>query len=177
MKQYQTFRRGLSNLPGWRTNRKIIVIESDDWGSIRMPSQQVFDSLQHKGIDLTSGDSKRYNQYDSLATADDLSALFDVLNSVKDKNDNPAVFTAVSLVANPDFEKIKTDDFQKFHYEPFTETLKRYNREEAFKLWKEGVSHDYNVISSHHDCLYCLSSCFVSMILSAVLKYNQYVCG
>ena len=25
------------NIPGWTTNRKIIVIESDDWGSIRMP--------------------------------------------------------------------------------------------------------------------------------------------
>jgi len=27
--------RYIANIPGWRTNRKIIVIESDDWGSIR----------------------------------------------------------------------------------------------------------------------------------------------
>ena len=26
------------NLRGWKTNRKIVVIESDDWGSIRMAS-------------------------------------------------------------------------------------------------------------------------------------------
>ena len=33
--------RNLSNLPGWRTKRHIIVIESDDWGSIRMSSKEV----------------------------------------------------------------------------------------------------------------------------------------
>ena len=32
--------RNLSNLPGWRTSRKIVVIESDDWGTIRMPSNK-----------------------------------------------------------------------------------------------------------------------------------------
>ena len=31
----------LINIPGWRTNRHIVVIESDDWGSIRMPSCEV----------------------------------------------------------------------------------------------------------------------------------------
>lgn len=40
LKQYITH--NLLNIPGWRTNRKIVVIESDDWGSIRMPSQEVY---------------------------------------------------------------------------------------------------------------------------------------
>ena len=26
--------RNLSNLPGWRTKKKIVVLESDDWGSM-----------------------------------------------------------------------------------------------------------------------------------------------
>mgnify|MGYP000999890125 CR=1 FL=1 len=33
------------NIPGWRTNRKIVVIESDDWGSVRMRSREVYDRL------------------------------------------------------------------------------------------------------------------------------------
>jgi hypothetical protein len=37
--------RNLANLPGWCTNRKIVVIESDDWGSIRMPSLTIFENL------------------------------------------------------------------------------------------------------------------------------------
>jgi hypothetical protein len=135
----KTINRNFSNLPGWRTNRKIVVFESDDWGSIRMPSQKSFDFLKGKGVDVSSGDALRYNLNDTLATAHDLSTLFDVLNSVKDKNNNPAVFTPVSLVANPDFEKIKESGFGEYFYEPFTVTLQRYNREDAFQLWQEGV--------------------------------------
>jgi len=33
--------RNVANIPGWRTDRKIVVIESDDWGAIRMPSKEV----------------------------------------------------------------------------------------------------------------------------------------
>jgi hypothetical protein len=34
--------RNLTNAIGWRTNRKIVVIESDDWGSIRMRDKKTF---------------------------------------------------------------------------------------------------------------------------------------
>ncbi|MBU1568735.1 MAG: polysaccharide (de)acetylase [Proteobacteria bacterium] len=132
--------RNLSNLPGWCTSRKIVVIESDDWGSIRMPSRKVFDTLSKAGLDLKSGDSLRYNLYDSLATSGDLSALFETISSVKDKNGRSCVFTAISLVANPDFEKIKDSCFQEYFYEPFTQTLKRYpGCEKSFSLWQEGI--------------------------------------
>lgn len=30
----QTITHNLLNIPGWHTNRKIVVIESDDWASI-----------------------------------------------------------------------------------------------------------------------------------------------
>jgi len=66
------------NLPGWRTNRKIVVIESDDWGSIRMPSKEAFNNLQATGIDLLSDEGFRFNKYDSLATSADLELLFEV---------------------------------------------------------------------------------------------------
>lgn len=146
---HKTFFRNLSNLPGWWTNRKIIVFESDDWGSIRMPSRKTFELLKAKGVDVTSGDSQRYNSFDTLATANDLSALFETLQSVKDKNDNPVVFTPMSLVANPDFEKIKESDFSSYFYESFTETLKRYNREDAFTLWQEGIQKQLFVPQFH----------------------------
>lgn len=135
----KTIMRHLSNLPGWRTSRKIIVFESDDWGSIRMPSNEAFNSLKAKGVDLTSGDAARYNMYDTLATKDDLSALFEVLHTIKDINGNPVVFTPVTLVANPDFEKIREAKFNEYFYEPFTETLRKYGREDAFLLWQEGA--------------------------------------
>lgn len=135
----QTTSRHLSNLPGWRTNRKIVVIESDDWGSIRMPSMNVFDTLQKAGIDLISGDGARYNLNDTLASENDLSALYDTFAAIEKKFGKKPVFTAVSLVANPDFDKIRLCNYDEYFYEPFTTTLQRYGKENAFTMWKQGI--------------------------------------
>lgn len=133
-------RNNLRNIPGWRTKRHLIVFESDDWGSIRMPSNEAFSSLLKEGIDLLSDDGFRYNKYDSLATRDDLASLFDILSSVKDSTGRSAVLTPVAVVANPDFNKIRQSDFTEYFYEPFTETLNKYpGCKNSFSLWTEGI--------------------------------------
>jgi hypothetical protein len=131
-------RKNFSNIPGWRTNRKIVVIESDDWGSIRMSSNDSYEALVKAGVSLSKGVSGRYNKYDTLESKDDITFMFEVLNSVKDSQNSSAKITAMSLVANPDFEKIKEDDYQNYHYELFTKTLERYNRADSFQMWKQG---------------------------------------
>jgi len=142
--------RNLSNIPGWRTNRKIIVFESDDWGSIRMPTRKVFNMLVNKGLDLAGGDSLRYNKYDTLAKADDLAALFAVLRQFKDRNVRHPAFTAIALVANPDFARIAAADYQAYYYEPFTTTLSRYyGNQSAYKLWLTGIKEKLFVPQFH----------------------------
>jgi len=127
----------LRNISGWRTKRKIVVIESDDWGSIRMPSKEVFNKLLKAGIRV---DQCPYNSYDSLASEDDLSALFETLLTFKDKNGNCPVITANTIVANPDFDKIRDSGFKEYHYELFTETLQKYpNHSNSFQLWQDGI--------------------------------------
>jgi hypothetical protein len=133
--------RSALELSGWHTTRKIVVLESDDWGSIRMPSLEVYDILHQSGVAVSNGDNQIYNTKDSLATAADLSSLFEVLNSVKDTKSQTAILTAVSVVANPVFEQIRKDGFRNYHYEPFTETLKRQKGcENSFQLWQEGIA-------------------------------------
>ncbi|HPQ27566.1 MAG TPA: hypothetical protein PLQ82_03745 [Desulfobacteraceae bacterium] len=150
MEFLSTVKRDVSNLPGWRTKERLIVFESDDWGSIRMPSKEAFENLAKSGIDLFSDEGNRFNKYDSLATVQDLASLFGVLESVKDKTDRPAVFTPFALVANPDFRKIQDLNFTEFHYEPFTKTLQRYpGCEKSFDLWKDGISHRLFVPQFH----------------------------
>jgi len=140
LKYIQTFTRNLSNIPGWRANGKIVIIESDDWGSIRMPSKEAYESLKKAGIDIETGENLRFNKNDTLASADDLASFYQVIDSVRDRTQRPAVITPVSIVANPDFEKIRNSGFNEYFYEPFTETLKRYHgNENTFKLWKEGI--------------------------------------
>lgn len=130
-------RKDLYNIPGWHTHRHLIVIESDDWGSIRMPSKEVYQSFLSKGIRV---DNDPYCRYDNLATRHDLTNLFDILSSVKDCNGNHAVITANTVTANPVFDKIRASNFEKYYYEPFTETLNRSQTHEgAFDLWKDGM--------------------------------------
>src|SRR5690554_3899588 len=101
--------RYLNERRGWRTNRKIVVIESDDWGSIRMPNKIVFERMLKLNYDVHRCN---YSRYDTLASQQDFSHLFDVLSSFKDGNGNHPIITANTIVANPDFEKIRENDFQ-----------------------------------------------------------------
>lgn len=126
-----------SNLPGWRTNRKIVVIESDDWGSIRMSSLEAFNNLLKAGM---REDRNHYNTFDSLESNKDLECLFETLSKFKDKNGRHPVMTGVNVVANPNFEKIKENGYTHYVYEPYTETLKRYPaHDRVYELWKEGI--------------------------------------
>ena len=128
----------LTQLPGWRTRRKIVIIESDDWGSIRMPSKEIYKKLLDDGFHV---DRCPFSMYDSLERSEDLSVLFDVLLSVRDKNGKPAVVTANSVVANPDFERIKNSGFTEYYYEEVTNTFKKYKGcENSLGVLKQGIN-------------------------------------
>ena len=132
--------RNVINIPGWHTKRKIVVIESDDWGSIRMPSKMVFNALQKKGFSVDQSD---FNRLDSLESNDDMIALYEVLYNYKDIYNNHPIFTANSVVANPDFNKIKNSGFSNYYYEHVKETLKQYPRhDKVFDLWQEGKNNN-----------------------------------
>jgi len=120
---------------GWETDRKIVVIESDDWGSIRMPDRDTYERSLKSGIRV---DKCSYCKNDTLASNDDFEALYTVLRKHKDANSNHPIVTANTIVANPDFEKIKKSEYKEYHFEHFTETLKSYpNR--SFDLWEQGI--------------------------------------
>lgn len=114
---------------GYHTKRKLVCIESDDWGSIRMPSKQTFDKL------ISLGDNPQEDAFlsnDCLECQNDLDALFEVLNKISDRRGRNAVITANFAVANPDFDRI---DYQHgiYAYEPFLRTYERYYPNEAVK--------------------------------------------
>ena len=132
----QRLSENLFNIRGWRTNRKIIVIESDDWGSIRMPSKEVYEDCLEHGYRL---DNTVFSRYDSLASEEDLTLLFELLLSFKDWKSNHPVVTANCLMANPDFERIQNSNFEKYYYELVTDTFNKYPKHKnCFNLWQQG---------------------------------------
>lgn len=130
-------RKELYNIPGWHTRRHLVIIESDDWGSIRMPSRLVYDEFIRRGIRV---DRDPYCRYDCLESRQELADLFEVLSSVRDQHGNPAIITANTVTANPVFEKIRQDQFLHYHYEPFTDTYQHSPLHNGtFDMWKEGM--------------------------------------
>ena len=99
---------------GWKTDRHIVVIESDDWGSIRTSSLQALGRLKDKGVNFSDAS---FNRYDTLATNDDLELLMEVLSSIKDIKNNPAKITFNCCLTNPDFDKIKASNYTQYYYE------------------------------------------------------------
>jgi len=98
--------------------KKILIIESDDWGSIRTSSADALKILQKEGYDFSSA----VYSYDALETEEDLELLFDVLGRHGDKLGRHPSFVANYCVANPDFKAIKESGFRRYSYEPVSRT-------------------------------------------------------
>jgi hypothetical protein len=134
----QRFSRALSNLPGWRTKRKILVIESDDWGSIRIPSKMAYEQMVAAGIPMHEN---AFTSYDCLEDDEDLQCLLSTLGAIKDQQGNHPVITAMSLSENPDFAAIRKGGFQQYYSEPLTTTRARYgSRTKVATLIQEGIA-------------------------------------
>lgn len=128
----------VSQIPGWHTSRKIIVIESDDWGALRTKDKI---NLQEISKFYPNVIHDPYTANDSLETVEDLNCLFEVLGAVKDKVGNSAVLTANTIMANPDFTKIEESNFEQYHYkETYTSLGNDSQRVNLLKTIKEGIA-------------------------------------
>lgn len=136
MKEY--LKKHFINSRGQRTSKKVLVIESDDWGSIRIPNKEVQEYLVKENlIKLTDP----FSAFDCLESSDDYKTLYEVLKNHKDCYDNHPVLTANMVMANPDFEKIKSNQFLTFYYEPFSKTYETdYPNQQTFEVLKNGIN-------------------------------------
>lgn len=120
-----------------RFNDKLLIIESDDWGAIRTPSKEALQAFAKKGFEL----DKSIYKVDALASKTDLEALFDLLTNIKNADGQNPVITANSIMANPDFVKIKASGFESYFWEPFYKTFEKYpEHQNNLKIWKKGMS-------------------------------------
>ncbi len=120
----------------WKTNEYLLVIESDDWGTERTRDKDALEKLLKINKQVSDD---RMTILDTIASTDDLSLLFETLESVRDSVGNPAIITANVCTANPDFDSIKNSGFSEFKYEPFFKTIERKDKgRERLQLWHEG---------------------------------------
>jgi hypothetical protein len=141
MSSLSTFKQNLINLPGWHTKRKLVVFESDDWGSIRVSSKDAYNKFLSLGIPVNSCP---YNSNDALETNEDIHKLASTLKQYKDSKGHHPIITMNSLTANPDFEKIKSTNYRSYFFEPSIETLSKNTKSNNVRsLILEGISEGY----------------------------------
>lgn len=127
------------NSLGWTSDHPILVIESDDWGMIRMASRDSQRRLRNIGYPV---DECPFNRVDSMETSEDLQMLSDVLSSVRDIYGRPAILTANMVMANPDFYRIRTSGFTKYYYIPFDEGLRAAGSGDVVDVYRQIVAHN-----------------------------------
>lgn len=124
------------NRAGLRIKKKYLIIESDDWGAIRTPSNMAINAFREKGMEI----EKSLYQFDALESDSDLNELFNLLLEFKDCKGKPLKLTTNTIVGNPDFEKIKESNYTSYFYESFVDTYKRYpSHSKAFEIIKSGI--------------------------------------
>ena len=117
------FKNSLTSLKSKKVFSKILVFESDDWGSIRTPSLAAAAKVKKMGGFTPE---PAYLMVDTLENERDLRQLLEVLKGHKDLFGNSAILTANYVMANPDFNKIRAFNFKSYYYETFVDTYHRY---------------------------------------------------
>jgi hypothetical protein len=111
-----------SLIQGLKTNRKIVIIESDDWGSERIPDNKTRESLAAVGIDMSTNP---HAKFDTLERLEDLEALENLLISFKNEFNKKVRITTNFITGNPDYSKIEKSNFKEYSYEPFSVTYEK----------------------------------------------------
>lgn len=133
----ERIKKNIINIPGKRFDRKLLVLESDDWGSIRIPDAESARKMINLGL-LSNNDP--FSKFDTLETAADLEALFSVLSQFKDTHGNSPIITGNMVVGNPDFIKIKANSYSEYHFEEFSQTYKKQERgADTFSVLQKGI--------------------------------------
>lgn len=116
---------------------KIIVIESDDWGAECISEQAAYKQLFDKGLPI---DGDPYSKFDNIASERDLDRLFNLLVSFKDRDGNHPIITANVNMGNPDYTKIKENNFQHFFWRKLDVTLEDHSkRTPLLDIWNDAI--------------------------------------
>ncbi|MBQ8430607.1 MAG: hypothetical protein IJX26_01515 [Clostridia bacterium] len=134
----KAFIKKILNKSGLKTNRQIIVFESDDWGAIRNSSAEAVEQLKKEFPDMLINN---YTTLDCLESNDDINELKKVLLSHNDSKGNHAKFTLNFATANPNFNKIKENNYKTFYHERIDETYQNTpHSENVLDEVKDGIN-------------------------------------
>ena len=90
----------------------VVVIESDDWGACELVPEHSMVERYNATLEKY-GKGKGWAEH-GLERPFELKELYDVLESHKGADGNPAIFTSFTAMGNPDFKAIRENGFTKY---------------------------------------------------------------
>lgn len=132
------------NVGGKKTLNKQVIFQSDDWGSERIPSKEIYRLLEDK---LNLG-ACPYSRFDTIERINDLEALEEVLSGFVDIAGKSPTFVLNFNVANPNYENIRNSDFSTYSYKSINETYEE-NNVDGFKM-AETIKNSRSFILGYH---------------------------
>lgn len=109
---------------GLKTNKKIVVFESDDWGADRNYSKENLDKLLSLYPEFAPDG---YQKFDTLESDEDVRELKKVLLSCRGADNSPAVFTLNFATFNLNTEEMKNADLKETKLVPIELYYKEKN--------------------------------------------------
>jgi hypothetical protein len=101
-----------TSLSALAPRRPIVVIQSDDWGRVGIPSLKALDDLREAGIKVGAS---RWDHY-GLESEDDLVQLGKLLAGIADCDGNSPCLTANFVMANADLGRMREERYDAFRW-------------------------------------------------------------
>ncbi len=119
-----------------RFRRPLVLLQSDDWGRVGVRDQEGCEELRAAGLNLGE---HPYDLY-SLETAEDVLAVAETLESVRDSVGQPACLEMNFLTSNVDFQKTAAQNFRQIILRPLLEGLPaHWKRPGLYEAYSQGI--------------------------------------
>lgn len=115
----------------------LVLLQSDDWGRVGVRDKEGYEQLRASGIRLGE------NPYDfyTLETAEDVTALRDVLKRHRDYTGRAACLVMNFLMSNLNFPNMTAGNFEHTELLPLTEGLPgNWKRPGLFEVYRQGIA-------------------------------------
>lgn len=137
---------------GFRFGRSLVLLQSDDWGRVGVRDEEGREELLSRGMKLGE---RPYDLY-SLETAEDVGAVTEILESVRDSAGQPACLEMNFVTANLDFHATVARKSHDFSLKPLIDGLPgKWSRPKLYEAYKAGVDSRVLVPSLHGASHFC----------------------
>ncbi len=123
-----------------KIDSKIVVFESDDWGSKRS-SKSIMNKFTDLGVDINKNP---YFQFDYLEDKEDIEKLIETLEELKFSTKKKIPIVLNYVMTNPSYSRIRENKYESYYYELFPVTYQRIlSNNSPLKLIEEGIEEGY----------------------------------